>query len=811
MIALKPSGNPLAEVYVVGEHPSLEDIKSGSNFQGGEGNIIRGALKKAGFNPESDIRYGNVSYYGDKSVYNIDELLSDINRYPRKVIIPVGDKALSVLTDKEHILKWRGSVLSSYNFDCPVLPTISAGFIRKNNWAHILTLRSDCKKAYRVWKNNYVLPKREMMCVTKGATYIDFAIEFERLANLKGGLIAYDIEGLYPRMVAISFSDDPSKGVTVPLNWRGFTEEQKLSLYGMINKILTNESTGKVAHNMLYDNPVMSRYGIGMKGIFMDTMLAHKALYPGGKSSKKNEDKFEESGAAQTLPHSLAYLMSIYSWEPYYKDDRILSELVGEVDKADEYSIKDSCVTLEVVEPLIRELASRDLTDFFFNHEMTKVWASTYQACNGLPILEDIRSQLKMETLSTIEELEKPLEGIVDASSSQDSCRFLYGEKYVDKVLAKVKKSKVYLHGNELNLKEIERKRKLPSGKVIKTTTSDDDAIRELVGKYPEHKEILLQMLEIRKRKHDVSTYLEAIDVNGVFYYAINISGTMSGRNSCGLTLDDKGIAAQGIPSGKSPGSQNLRRMIGKDGLLVWEVDASQAEARDVGWRAEEEWLINDFINKKDIHKKSAALLFDLKMEEVTKEMRQLGKIIKHSTSYWIGPNKLVDVVREHFPAFPFDVKMAKYFISKLRVLYPKTYEWGCNIRDAVNAGQREWRSAYGRRLFLFGPINDELVRTAISFQPQADIGDHTTLAHPRVLKRFLESDMDPTKNKVINLVQDSIVGLAEEKNVSTIMTIVKEEMEKPIPGLYYKGIPLVIPAEFAVGPNWGEMKEIKS
>jgi hypothetical protein len=69
---------------------------------------------------------------------------------------------------------------------------------------------------------------------------------------------------------------------------------------------------------------------------------------------------------------------------------------------------------------------------------------------------------------------------------------------------------------------------------------------------------------------------------------------------------------------------------------------------------------------------------------------------------------------------------------------------------------------------------------------------------------------MDPTKNKIINLVQDSIVGVGEEKNIPFIMQVVKEEMEKPIPGLYYKGIPLIIPAEFAVGPNWGEMKEVK-
>jgi DNA polymerase-1 len=520
----------------------------------------------------------------------------------------------------------------------------------------------------------------------------------------------------------------------------------------------------------------------------MDTMLAHKAVYPGGKG---DDEEQKDRVAAATLPHDLAYLASVYTWHPYWKDDRVLAELVGEEPKADEYSIKDSCVNLEMVEPITKELIKHDLVEFFFSREMTKVWASVNQSLKGLPILTDVREGLRASTEKSVSDLEEQLKHTgMNPGSSKQVCSYLY---------------------ETLNMKPILRDRKQKDGAKKKTVTSDDDAIRELVGLHPEQKDTLLKILEYRKRQHDLSTYINAVDEGGVWYYSINISGTVSGRNSVGLTLDRKGIPAQGIPGGKSPGSQNLRKMIGVKGLLCFEGDASQAEARDVAWVAGEEILFNAFTRKEDVHKKTGSFLFGIPIDQITKYQRELAKRIKHASNYWIGARKLVLVVREYFPDYPFNEKMAKYFLAKLQEAYPATYAWGCQIRDDIMERKiRVFRSHYGRRLFLLGPENMEMVRAAISFIPQADVGDHTTLANPRVQRRLKELDIDPSKNYVNNLVQDSICGICEERNVPSIMQIVKEEMQREIPNLYYKGTPLSIPCEFAVGPNWGEMKEVK-
>ncbi|MFH1289875.1 MAG: DNA polymerase, partial [Nanoarchaeota archaeon] len=125
--------------------------------------------------------------------------------------------------------------------------------------------------------------------------------------------------------------------------------------------------------------------------------------------------------------------------------------------------------------------------------------------------------------------------------------------------------------------------------------------------------------------------------------------------------------------------------------------------------------------------------------------------------------------------------------------------------------GNRIMFNAFKRMRIFLGASNKDgdLVRSAISFNPQSSIGDLDTIAMCNIQKRLRESDLNPKKNYLMIQVHDSNAGVCERKNVEFVKQIVKEEMEKPIPNITYKNIPLIIPCEFCIGEDWKNLKEI--
>ena len=773
-----PSGDPKAPVYIVGKFPSLEETQSGENMVGADGRTVMAHLEKHGVG-RGDCRISNTCWVtppgkelprlkdiGLHPLFFKRELFKDIMRYPRSVIIAVGAEALEMLTGESGILKRRGSILPfSYDTTIPVVATILPSFLRKGNLPMVFAFSSDLRKAVTVSRVGYQKPERTFIHHSGGATFNDFKLELMRLAETKG-LLAYDIEGWYPALTCISFSDNPSRAISIPLN-NIFPEWQEDELRELVKKVLLSTNTGKVAHNMLFDNPVLAMWGIGVKNIFMDTMLAHHTIF-------------------QDLPHGLHFLTSMYTWEPYYKDDRTLIDMAGKQVEADEYSCKDSAVCLECVEPLLAELVGYNQTEFFFDEIMPRVKSASLMQSYGLPVLEENRLEL--------------LETSNKESTSLDDKLSLKGVNPHSH-----KSTREYLY-DELGLKRQYNRK-------TKRQTTDDEALRILIQMYPLRKELLLDILNARKARKEISTYLEAEQDSGRFFYSVNIGprptkkgyigGTPSGRYSMGKLLDGSGIPAQGIP-------KKLRYMIGvAKPLVIWECDASQAEARVVAWRAGEEFLIEAFLRGEDVHSQTASLLLDLPLESITKESteRRLAKTIKHATNYWIGPRQLQAVVRKDFPGYIFSYSDSRRFIERLRTLYPKTYEWGCAIERRIEGGDRLFRNCFGRLRYLLGAFNQDLVRTAISVDPQSTVADLVIIAKRKCQEEFKHIGRGVY---IFNQVHDSIVGVCLEDDIQEVKAILVKHMEIELPSIEFKGIPLSIPAEFSIGANWRDLVEVK-
>lgn len=768
-----PSGSIYAPIYIVGKCPSQKEMDMGINMVGSDGQQLFRTLNSCGISRE-DCRISNVVWtkppgkelssvtnLGIPENYWLDRLHEDIQARPRSAILVVGDEALGFMCQHTGVLKWRGSVLPYVGDNhTPVVPTILPSYIREGNQPFLLALRSDCRKLYKVWKGGWKPRKRVLVNKSRGADFADFCYYLDRLASGEG-FLSYDIEGWYPNISCISFSDHPDWAISVPLNGI-FPEEQEDILWEKVKNVLGNGKTGKIAHNMLFDNLVLAQYGIGIKNLFMDTMLAHHQVF-------------------QELPHKLDFITSIYTWENYYKDDRTMLDYIGSQKDADDYSCKDAAVTLEIVEPLIREMIAHRVDRFFFTVIMPRVKSMSRMASVGMPILENKRKDLIGEVREELDRLEDFITrnwGINPYSPKQVQELLYERLGYPTQVKRKTKK-----------------------------ITTEEDALYKVIQKVPSSTNIILPILDARKKKKELSTYLESRGPEGTRYFSIHIDGAKSGRLSVGLLLDKTGIPAQGIP-------KHLRKMVGKNNLVVWEADAKQAEAMFVAWRAGEDFLFENFIAGIDIHKTTAVLLWkevfntSLDYNQVDKDKRQFAKMCRHAMNYMMGPRQLLDEITKSFPEIGVTYHTCRRMIDVFREMHPKTTAWNKEIQNKLRAGERQFYNCYGRGIMYLMPYTDDLVRSAVSFEPQSTVADTVLMALGNSWEEFDSKGLDPSTTFIFNQVHDSIVGCCLEKDLNQVLEIVVKEMERVIP-VEYKGVKLVIPAEFAYGKSWGEMEVV--
>lgn len=772
-----PSGSIPSPIYVVGKCPSREENSCGFPMVGNDGRMLFRALEKSGVKREH-CRISNVSYVmppgeslnslsklGLPRDYFVDNLYEDILQTNPKVVLAVGEEALNTLVGKHKITKWRGSVLPFIkNPNIKVVPTIQPSFIRKGNWQLLLALRSDCSKLFKVWRGLYNPPERKFISVSRGAGYETFVSELEKLRHEKG-FLSYDIEGWYPTMSCISFSNHPSYAVSVPLN-NVFKEEQQVRLLELVRLVLENPYTKKVAHNMLFDNLVLRRYGIGIKNIFMDTMLAHHTVF-------------------QELPHKLDFIISMYTWENYYKDDRSMLDFVGVQMEADDYSCKDAATTIEIVEPLIKELEHYNLTKFFFSRIMPRVKSASLIQIKGMKVGQENLKLLKDEAEKELGEVEKSLEKTIGVNpfSSKQVCDYLY---------------------KELRIPTVFRIRK-KDGERDKTRTSDDEALQQIWRQFPISRGKIDNIIIARKRRKEISTYLDSVQENGRLFFSINISGTVSGRYSVGKLLDGTGIPAHGIP-------ERLRSIIVPENsdCVVWSCDSKQAESMVVTWISGEDILFDAFMDGIDTHKLMASLLFKKPLESITGEERSLAKTIRHATNYWMSWRGLLDEINNKFPNLPFSARDSKQTLELIHNVNPKSYSWGMNIREGIKGGNRRLNNCWGRMRLLLKVKNDDMIRSAISFIPQSTVGDLTIIASWEVQKRFEIEGLDFNKNYIFNTTHDELIGCCERRNIEKVREIVQKEMEVVLPNISYRGVPLSIPSEFKIGPNWRDLEVLK-
>lgn len=842
-----PHSGPLgAKLCGIGQAPGEEEDVACEPFIGQAGQFLRRCMAQTGIVPSHTLLYNlfvqrppknDVKYFfenydklvlsweGQEHLENLRKWLEGLDPRPN-LLIAFGKEAMWALTGKRRIWKWRGSVLPctlvpGYKVYCSLHPS---GVLRllnepeqklqgqKKEYASNalpLFLR-DLERAQ--WQSSFPeirYPKRNFE--------LDLSLEqiLQRFEWMNDENIdaSVDIETLYgPRgwvLWMIGFSPSPDKAFTVffirqgKLAWPLVQEAQILRA---ISEWFLNPRAKKIFHyGAQYDLPFLGRY-YGLRvanGSYDDTMWLHQTSYP-------------------MIKKDLATCTSIYTWEPYYKDEGkvVYGRRGGDLAEGT-YNCKDDAVTREIW-PVTRKNAMDLHTLAGYQRQMTRVPSLLGMMLRGVRIDIEKKTELQKLFAAQVKFYEKQiwdLEGEqINLNSAPQKVKLLY-----------------YKHNFET---QINRKTGNP--------TTDKDAIHKLKRKYP-NEPLLDLLLEYQKYSKLDSTYTKMqVDEDGRIHTTYGWISTW--RCNSSESPFGGGGNLQNIPIRTEEGNM-IRELFISDlmepysgeewqkvlklceafagpeiasklvnGQMVWgKVDLSQAEARIVAWESNDMRRIEMFEAGIDVHWENAKEVFDLPRNldygddpkhtkcwnHITKgemshyDYRRLGKTCVHAANYGMGPIMLQTILARE--GFIIPQSLAKQLLEGYLSRNPRLQDWHTRIRDHVR-GYRTLISAYDRKRIFFSRFDDKTWRVAYAFSPQNTVGE--------MIQDSIEAtwEKQPYVIPLLNVHDEMDFEFAPH----LLPKVIGESRKLFEIQLEINGRELIIPAEYSLGTSWGKLSEMK-
>ncbi len=562
------------------------------------------------------------------------------------------------------------------------------------------------------------------------------------------GLKALEVE-----LIGIAFSWEIGKGyyVSFPEN-----QEETKTILEEFRAFFENKDIEKIGHNLKYDMKVLSNYEMPVKGKLFDTMIAHYLINP---DMRHGMDILAET-YLNYQPVSITELIG-------KKGKNQLSMRVVPIEDQTEYAVEDADITLQLKEHFIKELESGNVTKLFNEIELPLVSVLTAMEIEGINLDVDFLKELSVHLTEDISRLEK---NIFEQA----------GEEFN---IASPKQLGIVLFEN---MKLVDKPKKTKTGQY----STAEDVLSYLAKEH----QIIRDIQEYRQYKKLQSTYVDALPneinsktgrVHTAYAQAVAATGRLSSNNP----------NLQNIPIRTERGRQVRKAFIPKDkNHVLLAADYSQIELRIIAALSEEETMIEAFKNGEDIHASTAAKVFNVPLEEVTREQRSNAKTVNFGIIYGVsafGLSNQTDLSR----------KEAKALIDTYYETYPKLRAYMASQVDfarengyveTVLQRRRYLKDINSRNAIVRGAAE----RNAVNAPIQGSAADIIKLAMINIYKRFEEEGF---KSKMLLQVHDELVFDAHKDELEIIKPIIKHEMENAFTML----VPLDV--EMGIGENWLE------
>ncbi|MDR0802345.1 DNA polymerase I [Fluviicola sp.] len=573
---------------------------------------------------------------------------------------------------------------------------------------------------------------------------------------LKEKSVCFDTEttsvnALHADLVGMSFSFREREGyyVAVPKDRQGAQ-----TVVAEFKPFFEHQSIEKIAHNMKYDMQVLHRYGVRFEGPLFDTMIAHYLIQP---EAKQGMDFLAEYYLNYT-PISIESLIGKKG-----KGQGNMGDLPPEA--ISDYACEDADITFRLKQLFAPQIEKNHLKKLFYEMEMPLVSVLAGMEEEGIaidiPHLEAYSRQLAEETVA----LEKKIKELAGIDFNVDSPKQL-GDVLFEhlKISSKAKKTKTGQYA-----------------------TSED-----ILQQHKNDHEIIPLILDYRQMKKLKSTYVDPLPmmkdpVDGRVHTSYMQTVTATGR------LSSNNPNLQNIPIRSERGKEIRKAFIArsKDYQLM-SADYSQIELRIIAALANDTNMIQAFKDKLDIHRATAARVFHLELEEVSKDQRSAAKAVNFGIIYGqsaFGLSQNLGISRTE----------AKQIIDAYFTQYSaiKTY-MDKAVKDARENGYVE--TIMQRRRYLPDINSANAVvrgfaeRNAVNAPIQGSAADIIKLAMVAVDKAMKEARV---KSRMILQVHDELVFDVHNDEQEIMKRLVKEAMENAIS----LSVPMEVEMELA--DNW--------
>jgi DNA polymerase-1 len=299
--------------------------------------------------------------------------------------------------------------------------------------------------------------------------------------------------------------------------------------------------------------------------------------------------------------------------------------------------------------------------------------------------------------------------------------------------------------------------------------------------------DLITQYREVTKLKNTyVDTLPEQVDENSKLHTTFGLTGSQTGR----LNSSDPNL--MNIPVRTELGKHIRTAFVAGKGNVFVSADYSQFEIRVAAALSGDEGMIDAFNRDADIHEETAALVYGIKPEEVTKQQRYEAKAVNFGTMYGQGPHALSLLVGIDFAA-------AKNFIARYFEVRPKLKIYLDKTKELAKE-QGYVENIFGRRRptpdvqssnFM---VREAGYRAAVNMPLQGSAADIMKLAMVEVAKKL------PDDANMLLQIHDSILVECSEEESKAVGEIIKATMEN-----VYK-LPVKLKADISIGKNWGEL-----
>lgn len=551
-------------------------------------------------------------------------------------------------------------------------------------------------------------------------------------------------------LVGISFAVEPHKAYYIPLNSND--KSSTIEILQLFKPLFENDSIAKIGQNIKYDLLVLRNYDIEVCGFIHDTMVMHYLI--------DSDDR-----------HSMDYLAEKYlDYKPIPISDligkgaRVLTMDMVSVDKVAPYAAEDADITLQLYRKLSPMLAADGLDKLYKEIEEPLIRVLTDMEFTGVSLdkraLDSYAVELNLELAKIEETIHLSAGYAVNINSPKQ-----LGELLFDRL-------------------KIDPKPKTTKTKQYKT---DEEYLTSLAHTHP----IVEQILEYRSLKKLLSTYVESLPalinpktdrIHTTYNQTVASTGRLSSNNP----------NLQNIPIRDERGKHIRRAFVAKEGNVLLSADYSQVELRIMAILSGDENLLKAFNSGEDIHRATAANIYNVPLSEVTQEQRRRAKTANFGIIYGISPFGLAT-------RLGISRGEATELINGYFTHYPKVKDYMENTVTEARA-KGYCTTLFSRRKQLpditasNANVRGYAERNAINAPIQGTAADIIKIAMSKLHKKLKDGDYQA---KLIMQVHDELIIELPLSELEEVTKLVVDAMENVV------DLPVKLIAEHGAGHSW--------